>query len=81
MPTSADEALETAERLVDVKAPRNPALERFGIALVHFYQDHSANGPAAGAPGGAETCWCGDQRAGTAGCRTAVYPRRGNKRL
>jgi hypothetical protein len=69
MPTSADEAFDTMERLTAIADTPNPALERFGASLVESYEAE----PASTREHGLEAFWGSDPRAGTTACRTAVY--------
>jgi len=70
LPASADEALETLERLSAVSDTRNATLEKFGSALVTSYE---AGLSEALTQEGIEAYWGSDPRAGTRDCRTAVY--------
>ncbi len=69
LPATADAALETMERLEGVADVRNPLFERFGAALVHYYEGQRTD---VSTPGDLEAYWGCDPRHASAGT-SAVY--------
>jgi hypothetical protein len=70
VPASADEAVDTIERLTAISDTRNPTLERFGASLVQSYEAEPSDTRELG---GLDAFWGSDPRESTAACRTAVY--------
>ena len=70
VPASADEALDTMERLTAISDTRNPTLEKFGASLVQCYEAEPSDTQG---NGGLGAFWGSDPRESTAACRTAVY--------
>jgi hypothetical protein len=68
VPTNADEALETMERLSKVDDSYNPVLGEFSRALVQRYE-----ASVQGEPQVLKSFWGSDPRESAAACKTAVY--------